>query len=169
MLGPIDMLQKHNKDSVIFYKVDEVEKIGNELLNLIKYRRQKLWFSGLKLDTIVGMSYYVLLVLYFYERVSFSTLKKYVEFALNFSNIKLEYSVDILLKASLKLLFKEKQIIKNANHTYSLSLKGIVDIRNILGVETLSDFGNKKRLRIHTDARLYDELKFDIMRNRYYS
>jgi hypothetical protein len=169
MLGPIDMLQKYNKDSVIFYKVDEVEKIGDELLKLLRRRHQKLWFNGLKLDTIVGMSYYILLILYFYERVDFNTLKKYVEFALNSSSIKLEYSVEILLKASLKLLFKEKQIIKNANHTYSLSIKGIEDIRNLLGIELLNDLRSKKRLRIHTDTRLYDELKFDIMRDRYYS
>ncbi len=169
MLGPIDLLTKEDKSKVIYYTKLDVQKSASEI---IKFARKNTYKGkGLKINTIVGLAHYISLLLFFYNELNIEQLDKYVQFSLRKENLDFKVKKDdILLRSALKLLFKEKKIIKDVNRYYYLSKKGLEDIRVLLGLEvnSVKRYYNAPRI-YNNDVKLYDEIKFDIMRDKYYN
>ncbi len=157
MLGPIKYLKKRNKLNVIEYGQDE-EEFAKRLLKNIRDKNKLSDNKNRMIDlsTIVGMHYFIQLILYFFKCVNSKQLVKIIEYISN--KEKIEYSdFNILFNASLKLLFQEGKMIKVAGEQYS-SYK----LTNI-GYETI-----KLMINDCTNAGVCDKIRVELMYKEFY-
>lgn len=160
MLGPISLLENLGKDKVIYYEDNKIEQAVGRLKSI--FREKSSFGNPLEMNTLVGLSYYILLLLHFYSLLSFEKISSIVNYAQKASNID-----DIMIRSSLKFLFQKKWIIKNMNKSYELSMSGKKEIRWIMGIDKPKS--RKKSISMRKiDVDLYDSLKFDIMYSNYY-
>lgn len=119
MLGPIKYLKKRNKLNVVEYGQDEVDFAKR----LSKDIREKNRLSGNKnsmidLTTIVGMHYFIQLILYFFKSLNSKELVEIIEFISDKEKIVYD-DFKVLFNAALKLLFQDKKIVKITGNQYS--------------------------------------------------
>lgn len=157
MLGPIKYLKKRNKLNVIEYGQDEVDFAKRLSRNI----REKNKLNGNKnsmidLTTIVGMHYFIQLLLYFFKSLNSQKLVAIIGYISD--KEKIAYAdFKILFNAALKLLFQDKKIVKITGEQYS-SYK----LTNI-GFETM-----KLMITDCTRAGLCDRIRVEVMHNEFY-
>lgn len=157
MLGPIKYLKKRNKLNVVEYGQDDVDFAKR----LSKHIREKNKSSDnqnsmIDLTTIVGMHYFIQLVLYFFKSLNSKELVEIIEYVSE--KEKIVYNdFKVLFNAALKLLFQDKKIAKMTGNQYS-SYK----LTNI-GFETM-----KLMITDCTRAGLCDRIRVELMHNEFY-
>lgn len=157
MLGPIKYLKKRNKLNVVEYGQDEVEFVRR----LSKNIREKSRLSGVRnsminLTTIIGMHYFIQLLLYFFKTLNSKELVAIIEYiskeeGITYSDFK------VLFNAALKLLFQDKKIAKITGDRYSsykLTYNGFESMKLMI-----SDC---------TRAGLCDKIRVELMYNEFY-
>lgn len=157
MLGPIKYLKKRNKLNVIAYGQDEVDfakRLSRNIREKNKLSSNKN--SMIDLTTIVGMHYFIQLLLYFFKSLNSQELVAIIGYISD--KEKIAYvDFKILFNAALKLLFQDKKIVKITGEQYS-SYK----LTNI-GFETM-----KLMITDCTRAGLCDRIRVELMHNEFY-
>lgn len=157
MLGPIKYLKKRNKLNVIEYGQDEVDfakRLSRNIREKNKLSSNKN--SMIDLTTIVGMHYFIQLLLYFFKSLNSQELVAIIGYISD--KEKIAYAdFKILFNAALKLLFQDKKIVKITGEQYS-SYK----LTNI-GFETM-----KLMITDCTRAGLCDRIRVELMHNEFY-
>lgn len=157
MLGPIKYLKKKNKLNVVVYGKDEVEFA--QILS--KNIREKNRENGNKeyminLTTIVGMHYFIQLLLYFFKTLDSKELVESIEYIARQEEIEFN-DFKVLFNAALKLLFQDKKIIKLTEDKYSsykLTHVGYCSMKNMI--------------MDCTKAGLCDSIRVKLMHNEFY-
>ena len=119
MLGPIKYLKKRSKLNVVEYGQDDVEFAKS----LSKDIREKYRVSGnkssmIELTTIVGMHYFIQLILYYFKSLNSKELVQIIECISKKEGIVYD-DFKVLFNAALKLLFQDKKIVKMTGNQYS--------------------------------------------------
>lgn len=157
MLGPIKYLKKRSKLNVIEYGQDEVDfakRLSRNIREKNKLSSNKN--SMIDLTTIVGMHYFIQLLLYFFKSLNSQELVAIIGYISD--KEKIAYAdFKILFNAALKLLFQDKKIVKITGEQYS-SYK----LTNI-GFETM-----KLMITDCTRAGLCDRIRVELMHNEFY-
>lgn len=149
MQGPIRYIETHNKRNVIYFNndLDDMEK------EVDRYLSSKYWFYGNKkyarkyvgytkeIDLISGQFYFILLLLYFFNRIETKEMSetiRYIYFDRNFQDSQFE----IIYTAALKRLYKEGMLIKsikNSLNFYNLTKKGYYAVKDLLKDVIIND------------------------------
>lgn len=150
MLGPIKYLKKMNKLNVLEYDSDEIDFT----LRLTKNIREKYVKENndraIKLSTIVGMHYFIQLLLYFFKALNSKELVALIKYTAREFEIEIN-EFNVVFNAALKLLFQEKQITKKSTQKYSiyhLTKKGHCNIEAVISNCTKNGICDKIRTRI---------------------
>lgn len=134
--GPISYMANYNKGRIIYFNKDiqnssknVVNRINSSLRKIVNGHK-RIYIPFKDIDSLTGIINFEILILYFYESISYVDLNdsvneamsiKYAESGLD-RNKKYE---EILMNASLKFLFKNGWIEKN-DSDYKLTHKGII-------------------------------------------
>ncbi len=157
MLGPIKYLKKRNKFNVIEYGQDEVDfakRLSKDIREKNKLSSNQN--SMIDLTTIVGMHYFIQLVLYFFKSLNSKELVTIIEYISG--KEKIAYAdFKVLFNASLKLLFQDKKIVKITGEQYST-----YKLTNI-GFEAM-----QLMITDCTKAGLCDRIRVELMHNEFY-
>lgn len=166
MLGPIKILKKINKNNVIFYNEDKIDRLNNDLIKAFtinKIKQLKMNNDNLinnkSLNSIIGLYYFIPLVLYFYKVMNAFSITNILKYLFQLNNYHLE-EFDTIFRSSLKLLYKDKYVIKNISKgktIYSLTEKGYKNTHNVLST-----------VDIKNRTVLYDHIRFGIIKEKYY-
>lgn len=156
MLGPIRYLSKLDKNNIVKYgKV--IDPFIDNLSKSIRYKYiNNRDGKKLQLSNIMGMHYFIQLLLYFFKHLNSKELIDIIKYIAKKNKIDIVH-IDVIFSASLKLLFHEKSIIKINKEQYSqykLSKSGYLDI--------------EKNLKNCTDVYTCDRIRTDIMYHIYY-
>lgn len=154
MLGPVKVLRNQSDEHVIFYKdsLDLKRKVTKNIKILNARKRNE---SETPLDNITGLFNYLLIILYFFQKVELNTLKS----SLNNLYSEKRYNLkdfDTIFRPTLKLLYKNKLLEKTKvgkKTYYSLSEKG-----KEVAVSSLYSTNIPRR------NILFDKIRFDIMK-----
>lgn len=134
MLGPIKFLRKKNKLNVVEYTSDE-DKFARDLLKNIREKHSKgSNDKKIRLNTIVGMHYFIQLLLYYFKQINSIKLVDMIQTVAQDENIEMK-EFNVLFSAALKLLFYDKQIIKMTDQRYAvyeLTQKGYKSIERMI-------------------------------------
>ena len=164
--GPVEYVKMKNKNNVIYFN----NNINEAVEKVKKYLRNRFWYMNYKrekpkikdLNLISGQFYFIILLLYFYQKLSVKILVTVLK-----ELYKKKYNIDefdIIYSSAIKRLFKEGLIKKEeTNETdekviqYKLTDKGY-DFANLL----LSYVSLEKRTKAINGIRL------KIMYSQYY-
>lgn len=157
MLGPIKYLKKRSKFNVVEYGQDDMEFAKS----LSKDVREKHRVSGnkssmIELTTIVGMHYFIQLVLYYFKLLNSKELVEIIECISEKEGIVYD-DFKVLFNAALKLLFQDKKIVKmtgNQYSSYKLTETGFITMKSMI-----NDC---------TRAGLCDRIRVELMHNEFY-
>jgi hypothetical protein len=157
MLGPIKYLKKRSKLNVVEYGQDDVEFAKS----LSKDIREKYRVSGnkssmIELTTIVGMHYFIQLILYYFKSLNSKELVQIIECISKKEGIVYD-DFKVLFNAALKLLFQDKKIVKMTGNQYS-SYK----------LTETGFFTMKSMITDCTRAGLCDKIRVELMHNEFY-
>lgn len=157
MLGPIKYLKKRSKLNVVEYGQDDVEFAKS----LSKDIREKYRVSGnkssmIELTTIVGMHYFIQLILYYFKSLNSKELVQIIECISKKEGIVYD-DFKVLFNAALKLLFQDKKIVKMTGNQYS-SYK----------LTETGFFTMKSMITDCTRAGLCDKIRVGLMHNEFY-
>lgn len=157
MLGPIKYLKKRNKLNVIEYGQDD-EDFAKRLSKGIREKNKlsSANSSMIDLTTIVGMHYFIQLILYFFKSLNSKELVEIIEDISEKEKIAYD-DFKVLFNSALKLLFQDKKIAKMAGNQYS-SYK----LTNV-GFETM-----KLMITDCTRTGLGDRIRVKLMHNEFY-
>ena len=159
MNGPIKYLNKKGKHNVLpYYPKDEKTTFSETYDKIIEKTgfSRKALLPNMRLNTIVGMHYFIQLLLYFYKELPSTELSEMIKWLLKNEKINIK-DFDLLFQSSIKLLLLEKSIIKSMSNKlsmYSLSESGYSSIVGLI---------NKC-----TDSYLCDKIRVEIMYADYY-
>lgn len=157
MLGPIKYLKKRNKLNVVEYGQDAkdfAKRLSRDIREKNKGSGNKN--SMIDLTTIVGMHYFIQLVLYIFKSLNSKKLVAIIDYIS--CKEKIVYSdFKVLFNASLKLLFQDKKIVKITGEPYS-SYK----LTNI-GYETI-----KLMINDCICAGVCDRIRVELMYKEFY-
>lgn len=156
IIGPIKSIEKKDKKNVIYYDehrncediIDKLEK------NFKKKYKEKNHNRKQKIDSLMGLYYFIPLLLYFFFDIDISKLQKYLSLAFEFKDMD-NKKFNTIYKISLKLLYKDKYIKKNIEgdkKNYTLTKQGYEFIKEILGM--------KKNIE---ENKKYDKIRLDIL------
>jgi len=157
MLGPIKMILKKNRKNVIYYKKNNIDELNEKLAR--NFRQYRPTSNDKPINTIIGCYYFIKLLLFFYNKLTYKDITNLIKFLYN---IKLYPVSDFntTFNSALKLLFKDKTITKNVigdQSLYLLTPKGYKEVNKIL-----------KNLNIPNKTFLYDQIRFGIIKEKYY-
>lgn len=164
MLGPIKLIRANSRENVLFYSDDNVSELVSELNKYFNNKRTKKISkyrnkASYTISTLIGMYYFIPMVIYFYNNINIVTLEKSIQSLYeDLSYSKVDY--DKNYKSAIKLLHKEKLIKKSVIDVethYALTEKGYEFINEILN-----------RARIENKDNLYNKIRLDIISKRYY-
>lgn len=156
MLGPIKYLAQLDKMNVIKYGI-KADKFVDDLVKSLKakYIKNKK-DNNLQLSTIMGMHYYIQLLLYFFKQLNSKELADMIKYTASENKIDIT-DFDVIFNASLKLLFHEKNICKINKPQYSQYNLSKTGHANIV-----------KQIKNCTDVYECDNIRTDIMYHKYY-
>jgi hypothetical protein len=162
MLGPVKILRKKGKERVIFYneQLDGInEKLKKAFEKNLKQSKDIKSGSYKPVNTLLGLYYFIALILYFFKKIDMEVLKTSLKTLFKEKGYGIE-DFDTLFRPSLKLLYKDKFISSNiveGKTLYNLTEKGYKTVNNQL-------------LKIDTKGKniLYDSIRLGIIRYNYY-
>lgn len=154
MLGPVKVLKNQSDEHVIFYKdsLDLKRKVTKNIKTLNAKKRNE---SKTPLDNITGLFNYLLIILYFFQKIELNILKSSLNNLYSEKHYNLE-DFDTLFRPTLKLLYKNKLLEKTKvgkKTYYSLSEKG-----KEVALSSLYSTNIPRR------NILFDKIRFDIMK-----
>lgn len=156
MMGPIRYLQKMGNNNVIQYS----ENVDDTFLSLIKCiherNRKDLKANQLNIDTIVGMRYYIQLLLYFFKELDSINLSELIKYTMTKFAISIS-EFDLIFQAAIKFLFNQNSIVRIQGEnvtSYQLTNKGHNEM-----VEKISRYTNSFQC---------DKIRVSIMFSQYY-
>jgi hypothetical protein len=154
MLGPVRLLEKSDKDRVIFY--EDSQELSRNLLSYFKKKYKHSRFKNTRgIDTIIGLYYYILINIYFYKTLEIKKVIAHIQCVYTYLGLE-NRNFDMLFTTSLRLLHKDKfihKITQNKQTYYSLTPKGYERTNTIL-----RGFNTKSR----------DAIKFAIIKDEFY-
>lgn len=163
MLGPIKLIEKKNKKHVIFYSKDDIPALVKDLRSDFASKHKKLIArkanKNRSIDTIIGLFHFIPILFYFFNTIDVELLPDFLKYLFDYKNYN-KANFDNLFNASLRLLYKDKYIVKsimNGKRVYQLTDKGYSNVFNHLNN---ADISNK--------SLLYDKVRFGIMGKKYY-
>lgn len=171
MLGPAKLIKQKNPKNLFMYEEKKLDILTKELIKRFSIHRTKplSFFPTLKdkhkINTIIGMYYFIPLLLYFFSAVESIDLATSIKELLKRNKFK-NILFDQTYKSALTLLQKERLIEKkmisdtvtNININYYILTK--TGYKNVL--EMLNN------INIAYKTMLYDKIRFDIMDKKYY-
>ncbi|PGR32978.1 hypothetical protein COC47_28125 [Bacillus cereus] len=160
MLGPIKILKNKGKERVIFYNkaLDGIHEKLKKTFEKNKIMNKKEG-NYKPINTLIGLYYFVPLILYFFKKIDMEVLTVSLKSLFNNKGYTLE-DFDTLFRPTLKLLYKDKYISKNiieGRTVYTLTENGYKMINKLLG-----------KIDITAKNALYDRIRFGIIKNEYY-
>lgn len=150
MLGPIKFLRKKSKLNVVEYTSDEDEFARDLLKNIREKHSKDSNDKKIRLNTIVGMHYFIQLLLYYFKQINSKKLVDMIQMVAQDKNIEIK-EFNVLFNAALKLLFYDKQIIKMTDQRYAvyeLTQKGYKSIERMIAHCTNRETCDKIRIEI---------------------
>lgn len=158
--GPVQHVELHNKENVIYFN-DDMEELIREVN---RYIDKKYWFYRNKkyhkyapktkdINLISGQFYFILLLLYFDNKIDVKqmpTIVREIYFERNFR----ADSFEVLYTAALKRLHKEGMLLKlfeNGENFYQLTAKGYFRAKTLLNDVNVAERDhavNKIRMKI---------------------
>ena len=167
MLGPVKLIGNKNKNQVIFYNKDNLNELSNRLEAMFKIKHRTLQYKNKgsirEINSIIGLTYFIPILLYFYNTIESDILPLYLKYVFEYNNVTLKNKqFDTLYLSSLRLLFKDTFIEKQNDprknkKVYKLTEKGYIQVTNAL-----------YNASIPKKTTLYDNIKFGIIRRNYY-
>jgi hypothetical protein len=165
MTGPVKLIKIVNgKNNVLFYNDSKPEDLTSQLSKFFRSSHAKKQISTFgksqyTLETLMGMYYFIPLVLYFYHDINLVVLDSYLKnlyerLGYNKKNYEWNY------KSSIKLLYRDKyikKIVKKDSVSYALTRNGYDSIKRLLD-----------DAKVFNKDLLYNGIRFNIMKNRYY-
>lgn len=151
MLGPIKYLKKRNKVNVVEYGKDVedfVNRLSKNIRDKNKINKENEKTNMINLSTIVGMHYYIQLILYYFKTLNSKELVGMITYISDEEGIN-HKDFKILFNAALKLLFQDQQIVKITGQKYSsyqLTRKGFESMGKMIDGCTTS--GTCDRIRV---------------------
>lgn len=155
MLGPVRYLENKDKKKVFYYSDNEKEDLL-VIKRCIRSKGSNIIHSRMnQLNTIVGIHYFILILLYFYDYLLFDELANAVFSLSKELGLRTDYK-NIIFKASINLLYSEHLIKKGMkdNYSYELTKEGELIVQKLI-----SDC-NKNRI--------CDRIRLSILYDRYY-
>lgn len=150
MLGPIKYLKKRNKLNVVEYGSDELEFSHKLSKNIREKYIKSTKNREMSLSTIVGMHYFIQLLLYFFKILNSKELVEIIHYVGSVYNVTLD-EFNVIFNAALKLLFQDKQIVKMLTQRYSsyqLTRKGYKEMEKAISNCTIRGVCDKIRIDI---------------------
>jgi hypothetical protein len=127
MLGPIKSIIDKDKDNVLFYTSD-IDETYKELSKRLRLKLKKQERTSSKdINTIIGLYYFIIMLLYFYKNIEIHELVQYVKCVANNEKITFD-DFNLLYNSVLRQLYKDKLIEKTKKNelgTYCLTEKGV--------------------------------------------
>lgn len=117
MLGPVRYLKKRSKNNVVEYG-QNIEDFARQLSKAIREKNKRNGEKKIRITTIIGMHYFIHLLLYFFKRLSSIEMVDIIKCISEGEGINYD-NFDVLFKAALKLLFQDKKIVKITENNYS--------------------------------------------------
>jgi hypothetical protein len=158
MLGPIKYIQSSNKDNVIFYNSNLTEAKRQLIKSLKNFKLPKIEKG---LDTIVGLHYFLLLILYFVRNAEIQTEVDCVKQVMKKNGLSISDSnFDVTFKSAMKLLYKERAVERYSEHEkecYRLTITGLNFCERLISSNRIPD---KYHLR--------DRIRLNVLENAYY-
>lgn len=147
--GPVAYLESQNKTRVIYYSQDDVSKTAKAVRKCICPWHSSLYkLSRRQLNTLSGQRDFLLLLLYFQDKMSARELVKAIKAIYERENYPAS-QFEIFYNAAVRWCFKERQITKTDDDQYELTDKGYQS-----ALELLSYVRLKKRTKIFNDIRM---------------
>lgn len=151
MLGPIRYLKKHNRYNVVEY-TSNTNKFVDDLIKKIRDKHKKEnMVVNVSINTIIGMYYLIQILLYYFKSLTWENLLRYVERISKEENIGMK-KLDLVINASLKLLFNDKKIIKESKDTnifvYELTQDGYKSVKKVIENCTSREKCDRIRIKI---------------------
>ncbi|MHA4989157.1 retron St85 family effector protein [Cetobacterium somerae] len=122
-MGPIKHLRGISGPNSVYYYNDDMEETYKSLIKIIKSLKKS---TSKELNTIINISYFLQILLFFKKRVEFKEILEYIEYKCN-ENID-----TIIINSALKLMFSENILLKDGDKRYSLTKKGYSTLKNDL-------------------------------------
>lgn len=154
MLGPIKYLRRRNKYNVVEYGKD-LDKFVNQLSRNIREKNKMMKERNkmMKLSTIVGMHYFIQLILYYFKTLNSKELADMIEYISKKEGVEYK-DFTVLFSAALKLLFQDKQIVKITGQqfaSYELTRTGFYSIGKMIDTCTISGVCDRIRVSLMYD------------------
>lgn len=133
-------------------------KLQKVLSTRFKLYRKNPTIAFKDIDQLTGLMTFSLMMLYFYDKIAVSALKKSIVGLFNELNLSTN-DFDIIYTASIKLMFKrgliEKQNVQG-EYYYCLADQGLLKAMTILN-----------RIAIPERSRVINKVRLDIIRNQF--
>ena len=158
MLGPIKYLKKRGKHNVVEYEKNNEEFVKRLSIVIREKSKSKCDMDEMmNLTAIVGMHYYIQLLLFFFKTLSSTVMAAIIKNVMREEGLFDKDSFDVLFQAALKLLFVDRKIVREAkDKTSSYRLTHI-------GYNSM-----KKMLRDCVKSDTCDKIRVSIMYNEFY-
>lgn len=163
MLGPIKTIKRIDKNNVIYYSQKRPEELSKNLATQIKraYKKHPKYQSENKpIDSIVGLHYFIPIVIYFYSNVEVNQMVRGLDHLLTEHCGCTIKDYRRLYSSSMKLLYREKIIIQEfqgGDKFYKLTNLGYDFVTEMLDNSVILN-----------RTKLIDGIRFDIINNEYY-
>lgn len=159
MLGPVKILKKQGSEHIIFYKdINDLRKKVDSSIYKLNQKNKLALHRKKSLSNLLGLYHFIMITLYYFKEIEVDKLIKGLHY-LNNNDVE-DKEFNILFRASLRLLYKNKLLKKtvvNSTAIYSLTEKGIN--------EAIKEMYS---LNIKGKNKLFDGIKFDILKHDYY-
>lgn len=165
MTGPIKLIEQINgKKNVLFYDESNPGKLIQQLdwyfrSSHAKKQIKTFGKSAYTLENLMGMYYFIPLLIYFHHDISLAILDPYLKSLYE----RLGYdkkNYDWNYKSAIKLLYKNrfiKKIVLKENVSYTLTSNGYDNVKGLLN-----------DAKVYDKDLLYNGIRFNIIKKRYY-
>lgn len=160
-LGPLKYLSKINKNSILYYKKDELDKFVKQLeINFDKInRKDKKRLKTLSFDNLSAYIAFIPMIIWFYGNIERKVLFHSIKELLT-KEKKYPTSYNELFNASIKYLIKIRTVVVDYNieineESYSLSGRGYNSTEYVLSKSIA-----------YNKTKLHDEIRCDILRKQ---
>lgn len=160
--GPVEYVRKKNKNNVIYFN-NNVDEAAEKVQKYIKARFGYLYRKGGKgvfkdLNLISGQYHFIILILYFYQKIS---VKELIQEIKRYCLTKCsKEECDIIYSSAVKRLFKEGMIKKEETkdeYVYTLTDKGYCFVNDLL-----------RYVPFRKRNQIINKIRMKIMYSQYY-
>lgn len=161
MLGPAKLIKQKNPKNLFMYEEKKLDVLTKELIKRFSIQRTKFFHLSKdkhKINTIIGMYYFIPLLIYFFsavESIDLATSLKNLLIRNKFKNTLFDETYKSALALLQRKRLVEKKLMSEGNY-YVLTKTGYKNVLEILS-----------NINIAYKTMLYDKIRFDIMDKKY--